>query len=245
VLAEPSVQLRLLDLQAADTALNQLAHRRGSLPELATVAECDARANAVRNLLVDAQTEVADLDSEQRRMEADIDTVRQRAVRDQQRMDAGSAAAKELTGLQHEIASLARRQSVLEDELLELMERRETAEAEVKQHTTALDAILAEKSRAENSRDQHLTEIDEANARRTAERAEIADGLPADLLKLYDKARASGAVGAAMLRHRRCEGCRLELAGNELSAVRSAEPDTVVRCENCRAILVRTAESGL
>ena len=69
--------------------------------------------------------------------------------------------------------------------------------------------------------------------------------MPADLLALYEKARAASGHGAAMLRQRRCEGCRIECSGSEVSALRSAAPDAVVRCENCRTILVRTAESGL
>ena len=69
--------------------------------------------------------------------------------------------------------------------------------------------------------------------------------LPADLVALYEKIRESTGVGAALLRAGRCEGCRLELSGSERSRVRSAPPDEVIRCEECRRILVRTAESGL
>src|SRR5205823_14729270 len=122
-------QLRLLDLQAADTALGQLTHRRATLPELAAIADADARLKALTDDLVRAQTEVADLDREQRRMEADVDQVRSRSDRDQQRMRAGALPAKELESLQHEVQTLARRQSALEDGVLELMERREGADA--------------------------------------------------------------------------------------------------------------------
>ena len=38
---------------------------------------------------------------------------------------------------------------------------------------------------------------------------------------------------------------RLELSGVDRAAVRAAAPDEVIRCEECRRILVRTAESGL
>jgi hypothetical protein len=48
-----------------------------------------------------------------------------------------------------------------------------------------------------------------------------------------------------VLRQRRCEGCHIELSGSELAAVRAAAPDEVVRCDNCRRILVRTEDSGL
>ena len=96
------------------------------------------------------------------------------------------------------------------------------------------------------ARDAAFAEIDDAMSARTRERAAVASELPADLLALYERAREhGGGVGAAMLRQRRCEGCRIELSGSELSAVRNAAPDDVVRCENCRRILVRTAESGL
>jgi len=246
VIADPFVQLRLLELQAVDTALAQLAHRRRNLPELATIVDCEQRAAGVRAQLVDAETSLADLAAEQRRLEADVETVRLRAEKDQRRMASAGVPAKEIAGLQHEVTSLARRQGVLEDELLELMETRETAEAQVGQLQSELQAILAERSAAEAARDEVFGEIDDALGKRRAERDQLAGTLPGDLLALYDKVReASGGVGAAMLRQRRCEGCRLELSGSELADVRAAKPENVVRCDNCRRILVRTHESGL
>ena len=68
----------------------------------------------------------------------------------------------------------------------------------------------------------------------------------AELLALYDKIRASvGGTGASELRQRRCGGCRLELNQVDLSRIKAAPADEVIRCEECRRILVRTAESGL
>jgi len=246
VIADPFVQLRLLDLQAVDTALGQLAYRRFHLPELATIADCDQRAAGVRSRLVDAETSLADLAAAQRRLEADVDTVRLRTDKDQQRMASAGVPAKEIAGLQHEVTSLARRQGVLEDELLELMETREGADAEVATLRAELQAILAERAVAGASRDEACAEMDEALAKRRAERERLAATMPADLLALYDKVReASGGLGAAMLRQRRCEGCRLELSGSELGEVSAAKAEAVLRCDNCRRILVRTYESGL
>jgi predicted nucleic acid-binding Zn-ribbon protein len=243
--ADTATQLRLLDLQAADTSLAQLAHRRKNLPELAAIAECDKRAAELHNDVVDAQVKVTDLADEQRRLEADVDTVRARAGRDDSRLQAGGLPARELESLQHEIATLARRQSTLEDELLDVMERAEEADALLRAATSRHDAIVSEQSALEAARDAAFTEIDESIARRTPERAAIATEVPAELLALYERARSHGGTGAALLRQRRCEACHIELSGTELSAVRTAAPDEVVRCDNCRAILVRTAESGL
>jgi hypothetical protein len=244
--ADHAAQLRLLDLQAVDTALAQLAHRRATLPQLAQLAEREHRAADLGNDVIDAETRAGDAADEQRRLENDVEAVRARAARDEQRMQSGGLPAKEIEGLQHEVATLARRQSTLEDDLLEIMEQREEADAALAgltEQRTALDAELTDLAAA---RDTALAEIDATSGARAGERTAIAGELPTDLLALYERAREhSGGVGAAMLRQRRCEGCRIELSGSELSAVRTAAPDEVVRCENCRRILVRTDESGL
>ncbi|HYT10754.1 MAG TPA: C4-type zinc ribbon domain-containing protein [Mycobacteriales bacterium] len=244
--ADPAVQLRLLDLQSLDSALARLEHRRRTLPELAVIAAAGTRLADLRGSVVRAETEVGDLDRDLRRLENDVDQVRQRSVRDQQRMQSAAAPAKELESLQHEVESLARRQSDLEDTELEVMERREEAESRAAALRAELDGLAAERDAAVAARDRAYAEIDARMADDTGARAAMAGELPGELLALYEKVRAaSGGVGAAELRQRRCEGCRLELAGSELRAARAAAPDEVLRCDNCRRILVRTSESAL
>ncbi len=153
---------------------------------------------------------------------------------------------KDLENLQREVASLAKRQGDLEDVVLEVMERRETAQERVKELTSRVESVQGKVNDAVARRDAATEVLDTEAATVTKEREIVAGSIPADLLKLYDKLRAqSGGVGAARLYQRRCEGCQLELNITELNEVRSAAPDTVVRCENCRRILVRTPESGL
>ena len=244
--AEPAVQLRLLELQRLDTALTRLEHRRHALPELTVIAAADTRLAELRDAVVLAETEVSDLDREQRRLDADVEQVRQRSRRDQQRMQSGGIPAKELESLQHEVESLARRQSDLEDAELEVMERREEAESRAAALRAEVAAVTAEREAAVHARDAAWVEIDAEAAEDTGARSSLAGEQPDELLALYEKVRAAaGGVGAAELRQRRCEGCRLELAGSELRAARAAAPDEVLRCENCRRILVRTPESGL
>ncbi len=173
--------------------------------------------------------------------------MRQRAARDQQRLDSGAVTSpKDLENLQHEITSLAKRQSDLEDVVLEVMERRESAQERAGELTGRVESVEGKVADATSRRDAAQREIDDEAATVTKEREVTAAAVPADLLALYEKLRVQqGGVGAARLYQRRCEGCRQELAITELNEVRAAAPDTVVRCENCRRILVRTPESGL
>ncbi|RFU86137.1 nucleic acid-binding protein [Streptomyces triticagri] len=173
--------------------------------------------------------------------------MRRRAARDQQRLDSGAITSpKDLENLQREIASLAKRQGDLEDVVLEVMERRESAQERVGELTERVSSVEAKIADATARRDAAFGEIDEEAGSVTKERSVVAGSVPADLLKLYDKLREQqGGIGAARLFQRRCEGCRLELNITELNEVRAAAADTVLRCENCRRILVRTSESGL
>ncbi|MEU0369183.1 C4-type zinc ribbon domain-containing protein [Streptomyces sp. NPDC006283] len=245
--AAPADQIRLLDVQALDMRLSQLAHKRKSLPEHAEIESLNKDLTQLRDLLVAAQTEESDTAREQTKAEQDVDQVRQRATRDQQRLDSGAITSpKDLENLQREIVSLAKRQGDLEDIVLEVMERRESAQERVAELTERVSSVQSKADAATARRDTAQAELDAEAASVTKEREVVAGSVPADLMKLYEKLRVQqGGVGAARLFQRRCEGCRLELNITELNEVRAAAPDTVLRCENCRRILVRTSESGL
>ncbi|KWV29711.1 MULTISPECIES: zinc ribbon domain-containing protein [Micromonospora] len=243
--AEPQVQRRLLDLQAIDTTLAQLAHRRRSLPERAELEGLARELSGLEDERVRAQVAVDDLDRDIARLEKDIDQVRARKSKDETRLASGSGPARELEALQHELVSLNRRQSDLEDAELELMEQRETAQATL----DGIEARIAEtrdrRAAAEQRRDESLAAIAKEEEFKQGARKPLAADLPADLVSLYDKIREDTGLGAALLTSGRCGGCRLELSGADLARIRRSDPDEVVRCEDCRRIMVRTNESGL
>jgi hypothetical protein len=244
VKAAPEAQRRLLDLQAVDTALAQLAHRRKSLPELAEIETVAREISALEDERVRAQVAVDDLDRDISRFEKDIELVRTRKDRDKQRLDAGGAM-REIEGLQHEMATLNRRQSELEDAELELMEQRETAEQTLGAIKGRLATAAERRDAAERRRDDALVDITKEAEFKASSRGPLAADLPPDLVTLYDKIRLDSGLGAALLKQGRCGGCRIELYGADLARVKSAAADEVVRCEECRRIMVRTAESGL
>lgn len=246
VTAAAQDQWRLLDVQAHDTKLAQLAHRQRSLPEHQQVAQLQTRLAEVRDELVVARTAATDVGRELVKAEGDVEQVRQRARRDQARLDSGTGSAKDLTALQSELEALAQRQSVLEDLELEVMERQEAAEAAVAAVVGEQERLTAELEAAQARLDEATTGIGEETAKEQQARESAAGGLPADLLALYERVRQnSGGVGAARLHQRRCEGCRLELPPSDIGRIRAAPENEVIRCEECGRILVRTADSGL
>jgi uncharacterized protein len=246
VKASAEAQLRLLELADLDAELARLDHRRRGLPEVAEVEKIEAREAELGDAFVAAETTEKDLAREQAKAEADVDQVRDRAARDRGRLDAGQVSSpRELESLQSEIASLMRRQSDLEEIVLDVMERREAAQRSRDALTAERAELSGRKHDAVARRDEALGELGEQLAKAADSRASVASQIPDDLLALYERLRAQHGVGAAALRRGRCEGCHLTLNTGDLNRIRAAAEDEVLRCEECRRILVRTAESGL
>lgn len=244
--ASPEAQLRLLELADLDAELSRLGHRRRGLPEIAEYQRIETRDGELRDELTALEAQESDLKREQAKAEADVEQVRSRVERDRSRLDAGQVSSpRELENLQSEIVSLGRRQSDLEEIVLDVMERREEAERRRGALAAERGELAQQREDVGARRDAALAEIGEQVDKTAGLRAGVASGVPAELLELYDKLRAQHGVGAAMLRGGRCEGCHLSLNAVDLAAYRAAGPDEVLRCEECRRILVRTAESGL
>jgi predicted nucleic acid-binding Zn-ribbon protein len=243
--AEPEVQQRLLELADVDAELTRLAHRRRTLPEHAMLAAAEAAVRTAKDKLVETEAAAGDLDRDIRRLERDVDAVRARAQRDNALLAGAGIGAKQAADLQHELDTLARRQAVLEDEQLEVMEQREAIGVDVEHSRALLAAAEREVSEIAERRDSEVADIDAAEAGRQRARTEAVAQLPAELLAGYDRRREQRGVGAALLRQRRCQACRLELDRTALSELRAAPADEIVYCAECGVILVRTPDSGL
>jgi predicted nucleic acid-binding Zn-ribbon protein len=217
------------------------------LPQLAEISTLTARRASLADEVVLARTEVEDLTREQRKADTDVEQVKARLQRDQRRLDGGLVGSpKELESLQHEVISLERRIAELEDTELEVMEQLETAQARLDELQASVESTEVGLTTTLAGRDKAVDEIDDEATQARAERDLTARDLPAALLAAYDKLRAKlGGVGAAALLQKRCGGCRLEVNAAELAHIVAADPDEVLRCEECGRILVRTKESGI
>ena len=144
----------------------------------------------LRDQIVVAETEQSDLARELTKAESDVDQVRSRAERDQKRLDAGQVSSpKELESLQHEIATLGRRQGDLDEIVLDVMERLESSQSRAAELTTQREAAQARATELTASRDTTTAEIDAEAEQLRAQRSTQAGALDDGLIALYEKIR--------------------------------------------------------
>lgn len=242
--ADPSQQLSLLELAELDVELSQLNHRAAHLPEQQRYQEIQTEQAVVNDRLAALTLALEDIDAHVARLESEIDGVRQREDRDRGLLDSGSVNPKQLEELQHELDTLQRRQTSLEDNLLEVMERREQLAVEQADETAKLDALHQDLAKTGQLRDDALAEIDDTRGQRSARRDELVAALDTELVDLYERQRSASGVGAARLQGRRCGACRIELDRGEIARIAATAEDEVVRCSECRAILLRVGGPG-
>ena len=237
--AEVVQQRSLLELAEVDAELGRIEHRAKHLPEQQRLEEVQSTHGAANDRLAALRIALEDLDAQAAKFESEIDAVRQREDRDRSLVDGGAVNAKQIAELQHELETLQRRQSNLEDSLLEVMERREELQAQQAAELARIDELQNELSAVERSLEDALHTIDQSRHQCVSRRDELVAALDAELIALYERQRSRGGAGAGVLQGRRCGACRIEIGRGELARISAAAEDDVLRCPECGAILLR------
>lgn len=238
--ASKSAQEKLLALQALDSSLIQLDHKAKNLPVAKLLDEKTIAHASARDLCVAAETEKSDIKHELSKSEVDVEQVVARIERDEKRLASGQGTPKELEQLQHELGSLAKRRAELEEVELEVMVRIEALDQRIASLSQERDALHEEVIKLSKEKDLALEEINRAKNQTTNDRSLLASEIEAELLGLYEKIRTSAdGIGAARLHAGQCQGCHLTINASDLSKISALPEDEVVRCEECRRILVR------
>ena len=238
--ATPQDQNLLIELQLIDSQIAQAKAKLASLPELEQIAAIHARLENTAVELTVVETELADVVIDLRRCEVDVEQIEDRIKKDENRLNSGAGSPKELEQTQHELVTLAKRKAELEDVELEIMVKHDGIKArvdELKNDQVGLKQLELELNiRLENAK----TEITQNLESLAASRQELAPTIDPALVALYDKIRQSAdGVGAALLIGDKCDGCHLSINAIERERIKGLEADEVIRCEECRRILVR------
>lgn len=236
--ASPEQQQRLLNLQRIDSELARVRRKAQSQALNAQVQQLSDELVALQRDIVQAQTGGADLQRAVNKSEDELERVRKRLQRDRELVDQG-ASARAQRELEHELASLARRVSDLEDAELEMLGQQE----QLAQKVTELQA-LEEKlnERLAQSRTEQQGAATESSTRTQEldrERVAATVGLDEALVRLYESIRHQTPVAVAELTGNQCGGCRLELPPLEVAQLLAAAPEEVITCDECGCILVR------
>lgn len=232
---------KLLEVQEHDTRVDQLRHRRATLPESAELADIQSRRRAIDEGTTETRRSRDELAGRQATLEQQIEAARQRRAELERRMFGGQVGgARELAAMDDEVRQLGRHVHELENRELEVMEELEPLEGELQAADVERDALDTRARELDQRVAEVAKEIDAEVDAELEARAPLAAALPPELLSRYEALRKKlGGTGAARLVGNSCTGCHLTLPAMEVDRIKHAPPDTVITCDNCGRILVR------
>jgi predicted nucleic acid-binding Zn-ribbon protein len=231
-------QKRLLELVQLDLDLVKNASDRAKLLAASDIQVASEKALALSDQLIDARNKVGDLELELKRSENDLELVENRIAKDNQRLSTTSSS-KDAQGIEHELTTLAKRKSELEDAELGIMEELDKVRAELGAAEAAKSAAEAELGALREALASNTSALDSTRAELTSKRVALVGLIDPELAIAYQK-KADRAVAVGRLSGRECGACRISITATNLEEIVALPADEIAECPNCQAYLVRS-----
>lgn len=224
----------LYRLQEVDLNILQ---RQKRLDEIKALMADNQAVQAANDNLNQIRAVLTPLQKRARQLEQEIQTNTNKIQQTDETLYSGRVRnPKEMQDMQQEIASLKKRNSELEDILLETMMQVDETEAQ----EDAAEAVLQTATQAHEEANVHLiqeqTELRKERAEWIHVREQMLPAIDAEALKIYNTIRPrKNNQPVALLVNRSCSACRVELDMAVANEVRKAQKITY--CTSCGRIL--------
>lgn len=232
-------QKLLIELSSIDQKITRLSNQKQNHPQLRKIAELTARLPSIEASIVENDSRINETKKELARAEVDVENIAKRVEKDNERLNSGETSAKDLTQIQHEIGTLKSKQKDLEEVEISILEILE----DLDHKKSGLQEILIQVNDEINQLNILIKgDFSKANsdiAVFTTNRNKVVAKIDKSLVELYDKIRLEHGMGAGMFNHGMCSSCQIQISPAEIVKINALDPEEVIRCENCRCILVR------
>jgi uncharacterized protein len=231
-------QKRLLELVQLDLDLVKNASDKAKLIAATEIQIASEKALALSDQLIDARNKVGDLELELKRSEHDLELVENRIAKDNQLLSATSSS-KDAQGIEHELTTLAKRKSELEDAELGIMDQLDKVRADLVAAESAKSAAEAELGALRQELSSKTSALDSQRAELNSKRISLVGLIEPELAVAYQR-KADRAVAVGRLSGRECGACRISITATNLEEIVALPADEIAECPNCQAYLVRS-----
>jgi len=232
-------QKLLIELSLFDQKISRLSNQKQNHPQLRKITELTARLPSIEASIVENDSQINEKKKELARAEVDVENITKRVKKDNERLNSSETSAKDLTQIQHEIGTLKNKQKELEEVEISILEIIEDLEHKKRGLQEISTQVKDEISQLNTLIKYDFSRANSEIAVFTTNRNEVVSKIDKSLVELYEKIRLEHGIGAGMFSHGTCSSCQIQISPAEISKINALDPEEVIRCENCRCILVR------
>lgn len=228
----------LAALQQADAAIEEIGRQLAGVDE--RVAALDDQLVAFEQKLTDGLAQLETLKKQYRSDEDEVKTIENRIVKSEEKLRAVKTN-KEYQGMLKEIDELKLKKAAIEDQMIEMLERIESAEAQAASLRADLADMRGEigerQAEIQRQADEQRRDLETLNQKRDA----IWADLEPKMQKIYTRARQQGrGVAVAAVIDAVCQACRMNLPPQRF--IELLRMDTMQMCPHCQRIIYPKAE---
>lgn len=235
----PEIQKKLIDFVSIDSQITNLNSKIKNHPLKARINEIENRIPGIEATKVENYSKIEELKKQINRVELDAENIKRRIESDTQRLNSSQTNAKQLPQIQHEIETMNAKLFEIENLELDLMGELENLSNTQKNLVKMVEEIVTELNLQKNNLDKELAQLVKELTQFSETRTHLLVAFEPDLIKLYEKIRQDHGIGAGILDNNKCGACQITISPAEFEVIRKTDSSEIVRCENCRCILVR------
>ena len=226
-------QILVLDtLQRIDMELSQLEENLREYPKI--ISEFENELDASKEKLEHSTVIKDEILKNKARMEQDISLNEELIKKSEQKLFE-IKTHKEYEALQKEISETKRKNSGLEEKLLEDMEKLENIESRISKEEEELANKESEYRDKITGYREKIEELKILYQPKKEEKEKIASGLGPDILPIYERVKKRNGFVLAVARNEACTGCNMNIPPQLFNEVLTLS--RLIQCPNCLKFL--------
>jgi predicted nucleic acid-binding Zn-ribbon protein len=230
-------QSALLKLSQVDLEIEQIKNEISKAISSKELTEASANLAQASEEVIVARTHFENLSMEARKADDNLHLVEERIARDLERLNSTSSP-KDAQAMQSEVESLSRRKGELEEVELEVLDRLEKAEDELKNVSSKREEFSKTVKDLQESIQGQVDQLKTRGRKLTADRETLVSKIPQDALEKY-KTLAARQIAVGQVQDRACSACRMGLTASTIDSLSALAEDEIGNCPECLAMIVR------
>lgn len=235
----PEIQKKLIDLASLDFQIISINSKIQNHPLRSRITELQGRIPGIEATKVENQSKIEETKKQINRIEIDADNVKKRLESDKNRLNSSQTNPKQLPQIQHEIETMTGKLNEIENLELDFLSELEELTLNQENLVKIVKEIVTELNQQKDNLDRDLDQLNKELSVFKDTRNNLVINFEPELIKLYEKIRLDHGVGAGILDNNKCGACQITISPAEFEEIKKTDPSELVRCENCRCILVR------
>lgn len=230
-------QSALLKLSQVDLEIEQIKNEISKAIGSKELTDASGKLAEASEEVIAARTIFENLSMEARKADDNLHLVEERIARDLERLNSTSSP-KDAQAMQSEVESLTRRKGELEEVELEILDRLEKSEQQLKNVSNQREEFQKEVSELQESIQGQVDQLKMRGRKLTADRETLVSKIPQDALEKY-KALAARQIAVGQIQNRACSACRMGLTASTIDSLSTLAEDEIGNCPECLAMIVR------